>query len=261
MVQVVLIVGVLLCAAVAGVLLRRPRRPAYSPYSVAVMQQHIYLFQGGRLSESELESAKAAFRRLLDRGEAGRIEAGFQAGTRFAVAVRPPGRDRHRRGRQHPRTTIEATFQPGPRRAILVPARSGPRLARLSRPESLPVLLQSFPTEEAPLRHYLAAEMVCFPGFDHYLAEPETAAGQAALRVLHQALLGLRSGVQPHVVIQGRLGEAIELVWEQRHRVIDPIRVPRARRSRPPRSPGRPRPAGLPREPPGSATHSKNKFV
>ncbi|MFL5340419.1 MAG: HEAT repeat domain-containing protein [Gemmataceae bacterium] len=225
MVQGSLIVTVLMLAALAGVLLRRRRPPDRSPHSVEVTRQHLHLFQGGRLSESELEAAKAAFRRHLQRGEEGRIEAGLQAGLRFAVAVRaladlgtPEAGDILERqlARRFSRDPVEQSW-------YRLDLANG--LRRLNRVESLPALLQNFPAEEAPLRHYLAAEMVCFPGFAHFLTAPETATGQAALRVLHQALLGLRSGVQPHVVIEGRLGEAVELVWEQRHRVIEPTAV------------------------------------
>src|SRR6266699_2184193 len=82
-----IVAGVMLVAGL-GFLLNRRRRPVHSPHAAAVSQQHLYLFQGGKLSESELESIKAGFRDLMERGEGQRIEAGLRAGTRFAVEVR-----------------------------------------------------------------------------------------------------------------------------------------------------------------------------
>src|SRR5215468_2032481 len=54
----------------------------------AVSRQHIDLFQGGQLSESAVESAKARFRELLERGEVAAVEASLRPGMQYVVQVR-----------------------------------------------------------------------------------------------------------------------------------------------------------------------------
>ena len=59
----------------------------------------------------------------------------------------------------------------------------------LNRQESLPHLLRcSEDARESPLGHYFAAETVCFLGFAGYLRQPQTQAGQSALRLLHRVV-------------------------------------------------------------------------
>src|SRR5437016_2158058 len=53
-----------------------------------VSRQHIDLFQGGQLSESAIESTKARFRELLERGELDAIEASLRPGTHYVIQVR-----------------------------------------------------------------------------------------------------------------------------------------------------------------------------
>ena len=53
-----------------------------------VSRQHIDLFQGGQLSEAAVESAKARFRDLLERGEVEAVEASLRAGMQYVVQVR-----------------------------------------------------------------------------------------------------------------------------------------------------------------------------
>ena len=219
------IVAALALLILLGFCFIRQRRPVNSPQSVAVNQQHLYLFQGGRLSESELESVKEKFRGLLERGQARQIEAGFRAGIRFAIEVRALAEIGTFQASQILERQLHRCFSADPIEQSWYRLDLAHGLRLLGWPENLPALLQSFPSGGVPLRHYLAAEIVCYPGFDHYLTQPETAAGQAALRVLHQALVGLRNGVQPQVISAGRIGEAIALVWEQRHRAIDPAAV------------------------------------
>src|SRR5262249_5526285 len=61
--------------------------------------------------------------------------------------------------------------------------------------------------------------------FQSYLMRPDGPGPRTALRVLHSALVGLRSGVQPHVVACARLGEAIETAWDHRPDGADPLSV------------------------------------
>src|SRR5947208_6764559 len=53
-----------------------------------VTRQHIDLFQGGQLSEAAVESAKARFRTLLERGEVATVEASLRPGMHYVVHVR-----------------------------------------------------------------------------------------------------------------------------------------------------------------------------
>src|SRR5947199_995946 len=53
-----------------------------------VSRQHIDLFQGGQLSETAVESTKARFRDLLERGEVAAVEASLRAGMQYVVQVR-----------------------------------------------------------------------------------------------------------------------------------------------------------------------------
>ena len=96
-------------------------------------------------------------------------------------------------------------------------------LRSLNRAQSLPYLLRCAEAAgELPLGHFFAAETICFLGFAGYLRQPETSLGRAALRVLHRALEGLRSGVQPGVVAEARVGELVESLWDHRGAAIDP---------------------------------------
>jgi HEAT repeat protein len=99
-------------------------------------------------------------------------------------------------------------------------------LRTLNRRESLPHLLRcSEAAGELPLGHFFAAETACFLGFGGYLRQPETALGRAALRVLHRALEGLRFGVQPQMIVEARLGEIMEDLWDHRPEKVSPLIV------------------------------------
>ena len=76
-----------------------------------------------------------------------------------------------------------------------------------------------------PLGHFFAAETVCFLGFAGFLRQPESPLGRAALRVLHSTFEGLRCGVQPQVVVEARLGELIEDLWDCRPAEAHPLIV------------------------------------
>jgi hypothetical protein len=98
-------------------------------------------------------------------------------------------------------------------------------LRSLNRAQSLPYLLRCAEAAgDIPLGHFFAAETVCFLGFGSYLRQVEAPLGRAALRLLHQALEGLRHGVPPHVVVEGRLGELVENLWDNRP-ALDPLAV------------------------------------
>jgi hypothetical protein len=228
---VILVVAVISLGALAALVLlaaigRRRSRAAVIIRS-DVCQQHLYLFQGGHLSESSVEAAKSSLRPLLTRAQPSKVRGDdlLQPGLRFAAQVR-------------------ALVELGTREAGNILERQLQRrlsddaleqswywldlahgLRRMKRSACLPALFCCFGSGDFPLAQFLAAEIACFAGFQKYLSRPRTSAGRTALRVLHQTLVGLRSGVQPNVVAMARLGEAIECAWDHRSEHVDPLTV------------------------------------
>jgi hypothetical protein len=223
----VLILAVLLPVALASAFLlgrhlqrRQDLREPLSPVS----RQHIDLFQGGQLNEAAVESAKTRFRELLERGELSAIEASLRPGMHYVVQVRAlaelgtddAGRILERQLER--RLTDDQVEQSW----YWIDLANG--LRSLNRSQSLPHLLRcSRSAGEMPLGHFFAAETVCFLGFSGYLRQPDGTLGRDALRVLHRALEGLRGGVQPHLVVEARLGEMIEMLWDHRPEAVDPL--------------------------------------
>src|SRR5438445_2586081 len=191
-----------------------------------VTRQHIDLFQGGQLSEIAVESAKDRFRVLLERGEVDAVEASLRPGTHFVVQVRALteiGTDDAGRilERQLQRRLTEDQIEQS---WYWIDLANG--LRSLNRSQSLPYLLRcAEAARDSPLGHYFAAETVCFLSFAGYLRQRHTALGQAALRLLHRALEGLRCGVPPQVVAEARLGELVETLWDHRSDAADPLVV------------------------------------
>ncbi|MBV9124910.1 MAG: HEAT repeat domain-containing protein [Planctomycetes bacterium] len=227
--QLVLMMAVLAPAlfAAAFLLARHLHRRQYLGEQLsAVTRQHIDLFQGGQLSEAALESAKTRFRALLERGEVDAVEASLRPGMHYVIQVRALaeiGTDDAGRilERQLQRRLTEDQIEQSWYWIDLATS-----LRALNREQSLPHLLRCAETAgELPLGHFFAAETVCFLGFAGYLRQPEGALGRAALRVLHRALEGLRSGVPPQVFAEARLGEMIEHLWDHRLEKIDPLVV------------------------------------
>src|ERR1700676_5429864 len=168
-----------------------------------ISRQHIDLYQGVQLSESAVESAKARFRDLLERGEVEAVESSLRAGMQYVVQVRALaelGTDDAGRilGRQLDRRLTDDQIEQS---WYLIDLANG--LRSLNRSQSLPHLLRCADSAgDIPLGHFFAAEMVCFLGFSGYLNQPDSVMGRAALRVFHRALEGLRCGVQPVVVAE-----------------------------------------------------------
>ncbi len=224
-----LFLGILLPVLMAAAFLlgrHLHRRQQYSDELSAVTRQHIDLFQGGQLNEMAVESAKARFRDLLERGEVAAVEASLRPGMHFVVQVRAlaeigteeAGRILERQlDRRLTNDQIEQSW-------YWIDLASG--LRGLNREESLPHLLRCADAAgEIPLGHFFAAETVCFLGFAGYLRQPHTGLGRAALRVLQRALEGLRFGVPPQVFIEARLGEVLESLWDHRPRGTHPLIV------------------------------------
>jgi hypothetical protein len=192
----------------------------------AVSRQHIDLFQGGQLDEAELEEAKTYLRELLERGELAEVEASLGPGMNYVVHVRAlaeigtddAGKILERQLRR--RLTDDQLEQSW----YWIDLANG--LRQLNRRESLPHLLRcSEKAGELPLGHFFAAETLCILGFAGYMRHPDTPLGRAALRVLHRAMEGLRFGVQPQMIVEARLGEIIESLWDHRPEQVRPLVV------------------------------------
>src|SRR5207245_607946 len=191
-----------------------------------VTRQHIDLFQGGQLSETAVESAKARFRLLLERGEFDAVEASLRPGMHYVVHVRAlaeigtddAGRILERQlQRRLSEDQLEQTW-------YWIDVANG--LRTLNRQESLPSLLRCAKhASDLPLGHIFAAETVCILGFAGFLRQADTDLGRAALRLLHRALEGLRFGVQPVMIVEARLGELIEELWDHRPEGVHPLVV------------------------------------
>jgi hypothetical protein len=226
----VLIGIALLTLAIAAVILvglRLSQRHYYLNDDLSpVSRQHIDLFQGGQLSESAVESAKARFRELLERGEMAAVEASLRAGMQYVVQVRALaelGTDDAGRvlERQLQRRLTEDRIEQS---WYWIDLANG--LRSLNRSQALPHLLRCADAAgETPLGNFFAAETVCFLGFASYLRQGGSALGRAALRVLHRALEGLCFGVPAAVVVEARVGEMVEALWDNRREPIDPLAV------------------------------------
>jgi hypothetical protein len=223
---VLLAVALPALVAVAFVLGKQQRRPRALDELSPVTRQHLDLFHGGQLSETALESAKTRLRHLLEQGETAAVEASLRPGTHFVIHVRALaeiGTDDAGRilERQLQRRLTDDQLEQSWYWIDLASC-----LRSLNREQSLPHLLRCAESAgDIPLGHFFAAETVCFLSFAGYLSQPQTALGQAALRVLHRALEGLRCGVQPQVMAEARLGEAVEYLWDNRPEIVHPLVV------------------------------------
>ncbi len=191
-----------------------------------VSRQHLDLYQGGQLNDAAVEAAKRRFRDWLERGEVERVEASLRPGMQYVVQVRALteiGTDEACRilERQLHRRLSDNQIEQAWYWIDLAHS-----LRNLDREESLPLLLDCFAeADDFPLVHYFAAETVCFLGFSGYVRQLDTASGQAALRVLHRAIEGLRFGVPPQIIIEARVGEILEGIWDDRPAAPQPLLI------------------------------------
>ena len=191
-----------------------------------ISRQHIDIYQGVQLNESAVESAKARFRDLLERGEVDAVEASLRAGMQYVVQVRALAEI----GTDDAGCILERQLQRRLTDDAMEQAWYWIDLANglrtLNRAQSLPHLLRCAESAaELPLGHFFAAETICFLGFSGYLRQTDTPLGRAALRVLHRALEGLRFGVQPTLVAEARVGEMVETLWDNRDKEVDPLAI------------------------------------
>jgi hypothetical protein len=204
----------------------RPRRVAEhhsASHSAAVHQQHVYLYQGGHLSESEVESARVAIEKDLEADRKDVVIAAMRPGTEFAVQVRALAQI----GTQHAIEILgdhlRRSIASNPQDQAWYWLDIARALRQLNWNDCLPRLFSCVDQAPAPLDQLLAAEAVCFPRFIHLLQCDDRTARRGAARLLHLALLGLRSGVQPPVIAFGRLGDAVATLWELRWEEVDPL--------------------------------------
>jgi hypothetical protein len=203
-----------------------PRRAGRQSLLSPVTQQHLHLFQGGRLSEAAVETAKARLRGLLERGQVADAEASLRPGLQYAVHVQALAE----LGSPHSGTIFRRQLQrrlsddPVEQSWYWIDLAHGIR--HLGRADCLPHLLRCPATvNEVPLGQFYAAETACCPGFADVLRRPLSPLGRSALRVLHTALRGLRHGVPPQTVGEGKLGEAVARLWRHRPDRADPLVV------------------------------------
>ncbi len=198
---------------VRRLVLRNSRQAAISPVS----RQHFELLQGGELNPKLVEATKRRFQAMLERGDDAAVEARIHPGEQFVVQVRAlaelgteaAGKILERQLKRHlSDDRLEQTW-------YHIDLASG--LRHLNRSESLPHLLRCIDSiADAPLGPVFAAETFCFMGFAGYVRELDTKLGQAALRVTQRVLEGFRVCLPPQVVVEGRLGDIIESIWDNR---------------------------------------------
>src|SRR5262245_3046019 len=88
---VTIAVGLVLVATAYHLRRIAPQRPFRNSLLSPVTQQHLHLFQGGRLSEAAVEMAKATLGGMLARGDRDRAEASLRPGLHYAVQVQALG--------------------------------------------------------------------------------------------------------------------------------------------------------------------------
>jgi hypothetical protein len=208
-----------------GLLLRSRRRDRRHVAISEVCAQHVYLFRGGHLSESAIQTSRATLEPLLARHEIERAESCIGPGKQFAVQVRALSEINSEEARcvlehQFDRHLSDDALEQAWYRLDLACG-----LRRMNRLQSLPVLVRAAAGPDGPLVHFLAAEVACFEFFNEFMQEIHTPLGRSALLVLLRALRGLRRGVEPRFVARSRMGEAVEQLWEHRLDGIDPLAI------------------------------------
>jgi hypothetical protein len=203
-----------------------PRAAAQRSLLSPVTQQHLHLFQGGRLSEAAVETAKARLGPLLERGELDLAAASLKPGLGFAVHVQALAEIGSAQAGTILRGQLHRKLSDDPVEQSWYWIDLAHGLRRLNREESLPDLLRCpASAADVPLGQFYAAETAACSGFADYLRRPAAPLGRAAVRVLHQTLRGLRFGIQPQVIGDARLGEAIAQLWRCRPSKTDPLVV------------------------------------
>jgi len=203
-----------------------PRAAAQRSLLSPVTQQHLHLFQGGRLSEAAVETAKARLGALLERGDLEQAAASLRPGLGFAVQVQALAEIGSPQAGTVLRGQLRRKLSDDPVEQSWYWIDLAHGLRRLNREESLPDLLRCpASAADVPLGQFYAAETAACKGFADYLRRPASPLGRSALRVLYQTLRGLRFGIQPQMIGDARLGEAVAQLWRCRPSRTDPLVV------------------------------------
>jgi hypothetical protein len=216
-------VGLILVAAAFHLRRIAPNRPVRHSLLSPVTQQHLHLFQGGRLSEAAIEMAKATLGGMLARGDRDRAEASLRPGLHYAVQVQALGEMGGAPATELLQRQLQRRVSNDPVEQSWYWIDVAHSLRALNSAASLPHLLRCPANGDAePLGQYYAAEAVCCPGYLDALRRPDHALGRAAVRLLHLTLHGLRHGVSAQVIAEARLGTAVATLWKRRPERTDP---------------------------------------
>lgn len=228
--SLVLILAILVPMLVGGAFLLgrllRERRVDGGWELTPVSRQHLEIYQGGQIDDEAVHLAKLRFRDWLERGESDRVEASLTPGTQFIVRVRALaeiGTEEacHILERQIRRRLTSNRIEQAWYWIDLANC-----LRQLNSEDSLPLLLDCVAeTDEFPLVHHFAAETIAFVSFSGYLRDIVSPHGEAALRLLHRAVEGMRFGVPLATVLEARLGELVESLWDHKPQKVHPLLV------------------------------------
>src|SRR5262249_52480820 len=143
-----------------GLIVRDRRRARRAATASEVCRQYVYLFRGGQLSESAVQSARVSLEALLERGDLRQVETGLRPGKQFAVHARAladigsePARVILERQLERPIGTDP--LEQGWYRLDLARC-----LRKLNRVPSMTALVRAAAGPDAPLIYFLAAEAV-----------------------------------------------------------------------------------------------------
>ena len=229
MIPVLILAMVLPVLLAAAFLLGRHlhRQQPSLPRLSVVSRQHIELFQGGQLNEALVDGFRVRFNDLLERGESARIEASLRPGTHYIFQVRALTEIGSESAGNILERQLQHRLTDDPLEQCWYWIDLAGSLRQLNRQESLPHLLRCAESSgDNPLSPFFAAETVCFLGFTGYLKQFETPLGRSALRLLLRLLDGLRCELPPQLVAEARLGEMIEILWDNRPDDFEPLLVP-----------------------------------
>jgi hypothetical protein len=192
----------------------------------AVSRQHIDLFNGGQLDEAELEAARKKYVQWLHEDQLERIEASLVPGLSYVVRVRALAELGTEEACIILEKQLDRVIVDDPMEQAWYWVDIAHCLRMLAREESLPLLLERIAqADDFPLVHFFAAEVVTFNQFPDYLRDFPDRLGEAAVRTLHRTFEGLRCGITAQVVAEARLGEMIEVVWDNHQKLMHPLLV------------------------------------
>src|ERR1051326_4963907 len=217
MLYVIPTIPLLICLVVgAGLVVHTRRRLRRTHDSSEVCRQHVYLFRGGHVSESAIQSTRVALEEMLKNQGIDRVESALRPGRQFAVQVRALTEINSETARTILERQLERRLGADALEQAWYRLDVAAGLRRMNRLQSLPILIRSAATADGPLVHFLAAEVACFPSFAGFMHQLDEPLGRAALKVLLRTPRGLRHGVEPRVVAGARIGEAVLMVWDRR---------------------------------------------